>query len=218
LSSTRRTLIHALATVAVAAAAAIAPLGGAVAQDVVDAADLAKAHPLGDVVLGAANAPVTIVEYASMSCGHCAAFHKTMYPTIKADYIDTGKVRFVFREYPLDIKAAAGSMVARCLGKNDPAKYHDALGTLFETQDEWVPRDTSEQLRRVAKRSGLDDEAFNACIGNQSMVDALQLGMQHASEKLKVDSTPTFFVNGTRLKGVWSIDQFRTLIEAKLKS
>jgi protein-disulfide isomerase len=137
---------------------------------------------------------------------------------LRSKYIDTGKVRFVFREFPLDIKAAAASMIARCLGKDDPKKYHDAVSTLFDTQEEWVPQDTSAQLRRIAKLSGMDDDAFNTCIGNQATVDALQLGMQHAGDKLQVDSTPTFFVNGTRLKGVWSLDEFRKLIDAKLKS
>jgi protein-disulfide isomerase len=212
---TRRHITAALAATALTAALGLS--GSALAQDV-DAAELAKPVPLGDVVLGAANAPVTIVEYASMSCGHCAAFHKNMYPAIKAEYIDTGKVRFVFREFPLDLKAAAASMVARCIGKDDPKKYHEVAGELFSAQDEWVPRDTSARLRRIAKRSGMDDGAFDACIANQAMVDALKLGMDHASQRLKVDSTPTFFINGTLLKGVWSLDEFRKLIEAKLKS
>jgi protein-disulfide isomerase len=217
---TRRNFNRALATAALTLAALYSPLGSlgsAVAQDV-DATELAKAPPLGDVVLGPESAPVTIVEYASMSCGHCAAFHKTMFPAIRAEYIDTGRVRFVFREFPLDLKAAAGSMVARCIGKNDPNKYHEAVSTLFAAQDEWVPRDTAAQLRRIARQSGLDDNAFNACIGNQDTVDALKLGKDHASQKLNVNSTPTFFVNGTQVKGVWSLDQFRQLIEAKLKS
>ena len=217
---TRRHFTAVLTATALAGAAGTISPGltrNAAAQEV-DAADLAKPVPLGDMVLGSANARVTIVEYASMSCGHCAAFHKNMYPALKAEYIDTGKVRFVFREFPLDIKAAAGSMVARCIGKDDPAKYHEAVSNLFAAQDEWVPRDTSAQLRRIAKQSGLDDDAFNACIGDQGTVDALKLGMDHASEKLKVDSTPTFFVNGTQLKGVWSLDEFRKLIDAKLKS
>lgn len=220
----RRRLNTVLAATALAAAIGLSPglaplglIGRAAAQDA-DSADLAKAPPLGDIVLGSANAPVTMIEYASLSCGHCAAFHKEMYPAIKAEYIDTGKVRFVFREFPLDIKAAAGSMIARCLGKGDPNKYHEAVSTLFSAQDEWVPQDTSARLRRIAERSGMDEGAFYACIGNQATVDALQLGMQHASEKLKVDSTPTFFVNGTKLKGVWSLDEFRKLIDAKLKS
>jgi protein-disulfide isomerase len=217
LAFTRRTLNTVLAATMLVAASGFSLIGRAAAQDV-DAADLAKAHPLGDVVLGSANAPVTLIEYASMSCGHCATFHKSMYPAIKAEYIDTGKVRFVFREFPLDIKAAAGSMIARCLGKGDAGKYHEAVGTLFSAQDEWVPQDTSAQLRRIAKLSGMDDDAFNTCIGDQATVDALQLGMQYAGDKLKVDSTPTFFVNGTRLKGVWSLDEFRKLIDAKLKS
>jgi protein-disulfide isomerase len=213
---TRRKL-HALS--AASALVAIAGLGGrAFAQEQAKVADLATPHPLGDVVLGAANAPVTIIEYASLSCGHCAAFHKDWYPTIKAEFIDTGKVRFVFREYPLDLKAAAGSMIARCLGKGDANKYHDAVGTLFKAQDEWVPQDTAAQLRRIANQSGMDDLEFNSCIGNQGTVDALWAGMQFARERLQVDSTPTFFVNDTRMKGLWSLDEFRKVIEAKLKS
>jgi protein-disulfide isomerase len=184
----------------------------------VDATELAKPVPLGDIVLGSANAPVTMIEYASLSCGHCAAFHTGVFPTLKAEYIDTGKLRFIFREYPLDLQAAAASMVARCASKGDAQTYHDAAGKLFAKQDQWVQRDTAEQLRRIAKEAGLDDEAFNACLGNQAMVDGLKLGMEQAHSKLKVDSTPTFFVNGTQLKGSWSTDEFRKLIEAKLKS
>lgn len=209
----RRTFVAGCALTAVALTGGIA-----LAQRKVNVEDLHAPGPLGDKFIGSPDAPVTIVEYASMSCGHCAAFHKNMYPALKAEYIDTGKVRFVFREFPLDIKAAAGAMVARCIGKDDPTKYHEAVSTLFAAQDEWVPRDTAAQLRRIAKQSGMDDGAFNACIGNQDTVDALRAGMEHASDKLKVDSTPTFFVNGTQLKGVWSLDEFRRLIEAKLKS
>jgi len=182
LAFTRRRLNGALAATALAVLTGLS--GSAAAQDA-DAAALAKAPPLGDIVLGSADAPVTLIEYASMSCGHCAAFHQNMYPAIKAEYIDTGKVRFLFREFPLDIKAAAGSMLARCLGKGDPNKYHEAVSTLFSTQDEWVPKDTGVQLRRIAKQSGMDDDAYNTCIGNQATVDALALGMQQASEKLQ---------------------------------
>ena len=217
---TRRKLPALIAATALVALAGLSPslTGRAVAQEETKVADLATPHPLGDVVLGAANAPVTMIEYASLSCGHCAAFHKDWYPAIKAEFIDTGKVRFIFREYPLDLKAAAGSMIARCLGKGDANKYHEAIGTLFRTQDEWVPQDTAAQLRRIAKQSGMDDAEFNACIGNQATVDALRAGMDFANEKLKVDSTPTFFINDTRMKGLWSLDEFRKVIEAKLKS
>ena len=102
-----------------------------------------------------------MIEYASMSCGHCAAFHDDTYPTIKAEYIDTGKVRFIFREFPLDLQAAAASMVARCVGNGDPAKYHDDGGSLFATQDEWVR--TAHAQRSCAgspNKAGLDEGAF----------------------------------------------------------
>lgn len=215
MSTTRRKFNAGL----IAVAAVFSSIGqrAAMAQDV-DAAELAKPVPLGDMVLGSANAPVTMIEYASLSCGHCAAFHTDTYPVIKAEYIDTGKVRFIFREYPLDLQGAAASLVARCIGNGDPQKYHDAASKLFATQDQWVRSDTAERLRYIAKQSGLDDDAFNACMGNQAMVDGLKLGMAHANARLKVDSTPTFFVNGTPLRGAWPVGEFRKLIEAKLKS
>ena len=131
--------------------------------------------------------PVTIIEYASMSCGHCAEFHKTIYPKLKADYIDTNKIRFIFREFPLDIKAAAGAMLARCVGKDDPNKYHAVVDLLFATQNDWVLKDTSEQLRKLSKQTGMSDEAFNACLGNQSMLDAIKQGQDQAHEKFKVE-------------------------------
>lgn len=189
----------------------------ATAQDV-DTAALATPVPLGDIVIGSANAPVTMIEYASLSCGHCAAFHESTYPAIKAEYIDTGKVRYIFREYPLDVKAAAASMVARCISKGDAAKYHDAAGKLFATQDNWVQRDTAEQLQSTASQLGLDEDGFRTCLQDQAMVDALKIGMEVARSRYKVDSTPTFFVNGTPLRGAYPIHEFRRLIDAKLKS
>jgi len=223
-SLTRRTFNASLLTVATALAligsrpsVAQSPWPAAPAQDV-DVAELAKPVPLGDIVLGSANAPVTVIEYASLSCGHCAAFHETTYPIIKAEYIDTGKVRFIFREYPLDVKAAAASMVARCVGNGNAEKYHDAATKLFATQDKWVQQDTADQLQQAAGELGLDEEAFRTCIGNQATVDALRAGMAVANTRFKVDSTPTFFINGTPLRGAYPIGEFRRLIEAKLKS
>lgn len=219
---TRREFTVALTTTALVAglASGLAPLGliqRAMAQDA-NPAELAQPVPLGDMVLGPANAPVTIVEYASMSCGHCAEFQKTVYPKIKAEYVDTNKVRYIFREFPLDIKAAAGSMLARCVGKDDPKKYFAVVDILFATQNDWVLKDTSEQLRRVAKQAGMNDETFNACLANQSMLDAMKKGQDHAFEKFKVDSTPTFFVNGTKLKGGASFEDFKKLIDQGLKT
>jgi protein-disulfide isomerase len=217
---TRREFTAALSITGLAAAAGFSPfglIGSAVAQDA-NPAELAKPVPLGDVALGPADAPVTIIEYASMSCGHCADFHKTVYPKIKAEYIDTNKVRYIFREFPLDIKAAAGAMLARCVGKDDPKKYHAIVDILFATQNEWVMKDTSKELLRVAKQTGMSDEAFNACLSNQSMLDALKQGQDQAHEKFKVDSTPTFFVNGSKLKGGATFEDFKKLIDPNLKS
>ena len=217
---TRREFTFALSTTALVAAAGLSPfrlVGSASAQDA-NPAELVKPVPLGDMVLGDPSSPVTIIEYASMSCGHCADFHKTIYPKIKADYIDTNKVRFIFREFPLDIKAAAGSMLARCIGKDDPKKYHAVVDILFATQNNWVIKDTTEQLKRIGKQAGMSDEAFTVCLGNQSMLDALKQGQDQAYEKFKVDSTPTFFVNGTKLKGGATFEDFKKLIDQNLKS
>jgi protein-disulfide isomerase len=206
-----------LALIGTCPATAQSPWPAAPAQDV-DVAELAKPVPLGDIVLGSANAPVTMIEYASLSCGHCAAFHESIWPIIKAEYIDTGKVRLIFREYPLDVKAAAASMVARCVSKGDAEKYHAAANKLFATQDKWVQQDTAEQLQRTAGELGLDEAAFNTCLADQAMVDGLKLGMAVANTRFKVDSTPTFFINGTPLRGAYPIGEFRRMIEAKLKS
>jgi protein-disulfide isomerase len=217
---TRREFTFALSTTALVAAAGLSPLGqirSAAAQDV-NVAELAKPVPLGDVVLGDPNSPVTLIEYASMSCGHCSEFHRTVFPKIKSDYIDTNKIRYIFREFPLDIKAAAGSMLARCVGKDDPKKYHAVVDLLFATQNDWVLKDTSEQLKKLSKQTGMSDEAFNACLGNQSMLDAIKQGQDQAYEKFKVDSTPTFFVNGTKLKGGATYEDFKKLIDPNLKS
>ena len=217
---TRRKLSAALAATALAAAAGSAPLDlirSAAAQDA-SAADLAKPVPLGDIVLGSESAPVTMIEYASMSCGHCAAFHSDTLPTIKAEYIDTNKVRYIFREFPLDFPAAGAAMLTRCVSNGDPVKYHAMATTLFARQQEWAFKDVREQLRRIAEQAGMDESAFAVCLGNQDMVDALQLGANYAGIKLKVDSTPTFFINGTRVKGAYPLQEFRKVIEANLKS
>jgi protein-disulfide isomerase len=218
---TRREFTFALSTTALVAAAGLSPFGlirSAAAQDV-NAAELAKPVPLGDVVLGDPNSPVTLIEYASMTCPHCAEFQATVFPKLKADYIDTNKIRYIFREFPLDIKAAAGSMLARCIGKDDPKKYHAVVDLLFATQNTWAAaNDTSEQLKKLSKQTGMSDEAFNACLSNQSMLDAIKQGQDQAYEKFKVDSTPTFFVNGTKLKGGATYEDFKKLIDPNLKS
>jgi len=141
---TRRAFTAALSLSGLAVLAGFPPLrliAQAMAQG---AADVAKPMSLPDMALGPANAPVTITEYASMTCPHCAAFNDAVFPKIKAAYIDTGKIRYVFREFPLDIKAAAGSMLSRCIAGGDSAKYFAVTDLLFRQQVDWVVKNTTE--------------------------------------------------------------------------
>jgi len=183
-----------------------------------DQAELAKPGPDGDVVLGSDQAPVTIIEYASMTCPHCAHFSETTFPELKQRYIDTGKVRFIFREFPLDALAAAGFMLARCAGKD---KFMPIVETLFAKQGEWAVRDGKvavEKMREIAKQFGFSEQSFNECLANQKVLDGIQAVRDHAVEKLGVGSTPTFFVNGKKLVGDQSIDALSKAMEPYLKA
>lgn len=182
------------------------------------ALEVAKPSPLGDMALGPDNAAVTVVEYASMTCPHCAAFTLNVFPKLKAEYIDTGKIRFVFREYPLDLKAAAGAMLARCIGKTDPGKYFAVIDLLFRQQADWVLSNTADSLKRIGRQAGLTEEQVNACLKDQKVLDGIQAGQEFASKTLKVNSTPTFFINGTLVKGETSIETFEQMINPLLKA
>ena len=133
----------------------LSPIGEAKAQSAT-AVLLAKPMSLPDMTLGSAKASVTITEYASMSCPHCAAFEQNVFPMLKSKYIDTGKVRFVFRAFPLDIKAAAASMLARCVAGDDVAKYYEAIDVLFKQQEQLMTQ-TKETLNRVGKQFGMEE-------------------------------------------------------------
>ncbi len=164
------------------------------AQKTVNPEDLAQAGPLGDVALGPPDAKVTIIEYASLTCSHCAEFHKTVFPTLKSKYIDTGKVRFILREFPLDDLAAAGFMLARCAG-ND--KYYDIVDLLFEKQAEWAfVKKPLEALFQLVKQAGFTQERAETCLKNQQIYAGVTAVMKRANEKFEVSSTPTFFING----------------------
>ena len=176
--------------------------------------DLAQAGPEGDVVLGSEKAPVTIIEYASMTCPHCAHFSATTFPELQKRYIDTGKVRFIFREFPLDALAAAGFMLARCAG-ND--KFMPIVETLFAKQADWVVREPIEPLKSIAKQFGFTEESFNQCLANQKVLNAIEEVRDRAVKKLGVNSTPTFFVNGKKLVGDVTMEQMVKEIEPYLK-
>ena len=215
---TRRAFTAALSLTGLALLAGFPPLrfiAQALAQN---AADVAKPMSLPDMALGPANAPVTITEYASMTCPHCAAFNADVFPKIKSEYIDTGKIRYVFREFPLDIKAAAGSVLSRCIAKDDANKYFAVTDLLFKTQADWVMKNTTESLIRIGKQAGLTQEQIEACLRDQSLLDKLAADQKYAAEVLKVDSTPTFFINGEKIKGETSIEEFEKKINPLLKS
>ena len=215
---TRRAFTAALSLTGLSLLAGFSPLrliDGAMAQS---AADVAKPQSLPDMALGPATSPVTITEYASMTCGHCANFNETVFPKIKSEYIDSGKIRYVFREFPLDIKAAAGSMLARCIAKDDSGKYFAVIDMLFKQQNDWVLKNTTETLTRIGKQAGLSQQAVETCLKDQALLDKIAADQKFASEVLKVNSTPTFFINGEKIKGETSFEEFDKKIKSLLKS
>jgi len=216
LTLTRRHMLTATATFVLAGAAGIMlpQIMRPAKADEIDKAELAKAGPDGDVVLGSDKAPVTVIEYASMTCPHCAHFSTTTFPELQKRYIDTDKVRFIFREFPLDALAAAGFMLARCAG-ND--KFLPIIETLFAKQPEWMVQEPIAPLKSIAKQFGYTEQSFERCLANQKVLDAIQDVRDRAAEKLGVNSTPTFFVNGKKLVGDQSIEALAKEIDPYLK-
>ena len=217
---TRRAFNAALSLTGLVAFAGLSPwrmIDAAMAQSAT-AADVAKPVSLPDMALGPKDAAVTITEYASMTCPHCARFAEDVFPKIKAAYIDTNKVRYVFREFPLDIKAAAGAMLARCIAKDDAGKYFVLINTLFKSQEEWAGPKTTESLKLIGKQAGLSGQAVETCLKDQALLDKIAADQKYANEVLKVNSTPTFFINGDMVKGETSFEEFEKKIQPLLKS
>jgi protein-disulfide isomerase len=193
-------------------AALIAP---AQAQQQVSTEELMAPGPLPEQALGAADAPVTVVEYASMTCGHCATFHEKTYPELKKRYIDTGKVRFIFREFPLDPLAAGGFMLARCAGDG---KYFPMVETLFHKQKDWAVQKPLPPLFEIAKQAGFTKQSFDQCLANQKLLEDVEKVRERAASKFGVNSTPTFFINGKKHTGALSIEEIEKQIQPYLKS
>jgi protein-disulfide isomerase len=215
---TRRAFTAALSLTGLAALVGFSPLrliADAMAQG---GPDVAKPVSLPDMALGPKDASITITEYASMTCPHCAAFSENVFPKLKSEYIDSGKVRYVFREFPLDIKAAAGSMLARCIAKDDSGKYFAVIDMLFKQQGDWVMKNTTETLTRIGKQAGLSQQAVEDCLKDQALLDKIGADQKFAAEVLKVNSTPTFFINGEMVKGEITFEEFDKRIKSMLKS
>jgi protein-disulfide isomerase len=214
---TRRTLTAALSLTGLAALAGLSPLRLIADAMAASAAEVAKPQALPDMALGPADAPVTIVEYAAPTCPHCARFNIDVFPKIKSAYIDTGKVRYVFREFPLNIKDLACSMLARNIAKDDSAKYFAVVDIMFRQQDELVAK-TSDTLRLIGRQAGLSVQAVEDCLKDQAMQDKIAAGQKFAEDVLKVDGTPTFFVNGKMIVGETSFEEFDQQIKSLLKT
>ena len=175
-----------------------APAAPAEAAKPGEAAKPAAVSPLPDMVVGKDDAPVTIIEYSSLSCPHCAVFHKDVYPELKTKYIDTGKVRYILREFPLNESALAGTVIARCL---EPSRYFAFIGLLFQKQADWAfKEDALTPLKAFAKQAGLSEDEFNKCIDNEALQKGI-LAIRDEGQKKGVNATPSFFVNGMILKG-----------------
>lgn len=178
--------------------------------------ELMQQGPLPENALGNENAPVTIIEYSSMTCPHCANFHTDIMPGLKEKYIDTGKVRYILREFPLDKLAAAAFMLARCSG---PKKYFPMVEVLYAKQQDWASGegDAVERLLRMAKQAGFTKESFEKCLTDQKLLDNIIAVRTRGSEKFGVTSTPTFFINGKVVKGARNIKDFEDIIVPYLK-
>jgi protein-disulfide isomerase len=165
--------------------------------------------PLPEKVFGAAEAPVTVIEYASLTCHHCMNFHMNTWPAFKAKYVDSGKVRFIIREFPLDPLAMAGFMLARCAGEE---KWYPVVDMFYRTQEGWAHSDKPlDGLTQAMRQAGMGKDGVEACLKREDIYQ----GIKQVSERAKgfgVESTPTFFVNGKKEVGALSLEQFDAIL------
>lgn len=178
------------------------------------AEELFKISP-NDMVVGDKNAKVTVIEYASLTCSHCADFHKNTYPEIKAKYIDTGKIKFVNRPFPLDEQSLRAAMLATCAGKE---KFHKFIDVMFSTQANWAyNKNYLEVLANIGKLGGLTGADFDKCMADKTLEDRIMLEKLNASKVLAVRATPSFFINGQPYKGAHNFEYFSKVLDEALK-
>jgi protein-disulfide isomerase len=189
--------------------------GGRADAETFSVLELEAKGPLDDIPMGSPTAPVTIIEYASMTCPHCAAFAVNTFPKLKEKYIDTGKVKYIMREYPLDSLAAAAFMLARCAG---PEKYYPLIETLFAQQQKWAVKEPIPPLLAIVKQAGFNQQSFEACVNDKDLLAKVQQMRNRGKEKFKVDATPTFYINGERYPGALAIEDLDKAIAALIKS
>lgn len=179
----------------------------------VDMAKLLGPGALPDKQLGKDDAKVTIVEYASMTCPHCAQFHTNTLPALKTKYIDTGQVRLILREFPFDPRAEAGFMLARCAEDN----YFPMIDVLYQQQNSWAGVENArDALLSIARLAGFTQEKFEGCLTNQKLLEDIRMVRTRGADEFKVDSTPTFFINGSQYKGALSVEEVSAIIDPLL--
>ncbi len=184
--------------------------GSASSGGTAGAATAAPAPSAQDRVLGKPDAPITIIEYASLTCPHCAHFAEDVLPKIKEKWIDTGKAKLILRDFPLDDAALHAAMIARCA---PPDRFYPLVDTFFETQDKWVvAQDWKAALQRIAQLAGISKTKFEACFTDKKLEDEVAQSRLDASTKLGVDATPTFYVNGTKFEGEPTLEAFNQLL------
>lgn len=170
-----------------------------------------------DMILGKADAPLTVVEYASFTCPHCANFHAAVWDQFKTNYIDTGKVKFVYREVYFDKFGLWAAMVARCGG---PEKYFGIADMLYDGQREWLASGEEagigDELRKIGLKAGMAEDQVNACLNDKDQAQAMVSVYQANAEKDKVQGTPTFLIGGESRSGAMSYEEFAKLLDAKL--
>jgi protein-disulfide isomerase len=165
-----------------------------------------------DLVEGDANAPITMIEYSSLSCPHCARFQKEVLPQLKKDFIDTGKVKLIQRDFPLNKPAVQAAQLAHCAS---PMRYFALVDVLFKTQDQWLNENAVEQLAQIAATAGIDRPTFDACLANKDIENKIVATRKAGEDAFQVNATPTFIVNGVKLEGEQSYDDLKALF-AKL--
>lgn len=167
---------------------------------------------LQDIVLGKADAPITIIEYASLTCPHCARFHTDVLPTLKTEYIDTGKVKLIFRDFPLDQAAFGAAVLARCGG---PEKYYTFLNVLFAQQRQWAASsDPKAALVQIGRLGGVSSEQFDRCLAEKPLGDYILNSRLEGNQKFNVSSTPTLIINGKAEAGAPTMEELRKKLDA----
>lgn len=176
--------------------------------------ELLKPGPLPEKAFGADDAPVTVIEYASLTCPHCRTFHMNTWPAVKEKYVDTGKVRFIMREFAFDPRASGGFMLARCVSDD---KWYAVIDLLYRSQASWArAQDSVGALKTLMGMTGMAADQVEACLTDQSLLEKVTAVMQDG-QAFGVDSTPTFFINGEKKAGALTIDQFSAIVDPIIK-